>query len=588
MGVIVRNLYFVDGRAKFRKVIPERLRPHIDGNITEFVRWLGRGGKADPAILSKCAEAAEECGRLIAIAKKRLEGRFDDLSAEMIAHIISCERSNMLQQDEEDRFDGEAEAVFEAVREQLKQVPGTVINIDPDRRWNNRQEALEAFLADCRHHYARGNIPTSLHWEIEQLCAAHGLHVEVGGLSFRRLGKAYLAMLIEVSEAQLKRQNGEIVPTPDPSAPPIDTAEADRGLTLREMAEKKLAMKKKGYSTTEATETALRLFESVYDEHRAMTSVTRREVAEWIFLLQQRPKQPEKQHRALGLREMVEVYKDRPDVQRITGKSVNGHVSHLNSIWTWARQRGYVERSLDNPFGEQRVEEVAPEADEGFTPAQLQAIFRLPVFTAGERPKGGRGEAAFWLPLLLLFYGTRPEEMCQLLVSDVFQDEDEGIWCLRITDEGDHPVKGSRSIKADGNPLVRRTLPVARILLDLGFTDYVEHLRRSGEQALFPKLTVKGKRGYLHASFATWWGGYARSHGAIPEHGNKPLRGFRDTWTTAASRSGLTEEEREWIQGHYVGKGKTSNRRYGIRDFGRKIDEVTFKGLDLSGLLAPS
>lgn len=168
------------------------------------------------------------------------------------------------------------------------------------------------------------------------------------------------------------------------------------------------------------------------------------------------------------------------------------------------------------------------------------------------------------------------------MVSDIYFDEDRRIWCLRITDEGDHPAKGARHIKTDGNPVVRRSLPIAKRLLDLGFIEYVDNLKSDGYAALFPRLTTKGKRGYLHSTFATWWGKYLRENGAIPEVGNKPLRGFRDAWTTAAARSGLTEEEREWIQGHYVSKGKTSNRRYGVRDFGSKIDDIVYKGLDLS------
>jgi hypothetical protein len=134
---------------------------------------------------------------------------------------------------------------------------------------------------------------------------------------------------------------------------------------------------------------------------------------------------------------------------------------------------------------------------------------------------------------------------------------------------------------------VRRTLPVAKRLLDLGFIEYVDWLKRSGETALFPALTIKGKRGYLFAGFADWWGKYAREHGAIPESGNKPLRDFRATWTSAASRLGIAEEVREWIQGHYAGKARSANRKYGIRDFGHKIEEVTFKGLDLSHISAP-
>src|SRR3546814_13147439 len=59
-----------------------------------------------------------------------------------------------------------------------------------------------------------------------------------------------------------------------------------------------------------------------------------------------------------------------------------------------------------------------------FSVAELQTIFSLPVFTRGERPPHGRGEASYWLPLLLLWTGGRPEEIAQLMVSDFFNDED--------------------------------------------------------------------------------------------------------------------------------------------------------------------
>lgn len=586
MGALVRNLYRVGDRWKFRKVVPVKLRPHIEGSITEFVRWLGKGNKAGAEVMSAYAKASAECDRLFAFATKRHNGSFDELSDQALAFIIASERSHQLFEDEEDRFDGEAEALFEGVRMQAETITGATVNPDPDRIFNKRQEDLEAMLSQWRHEYARGIIDPFMRSEVDDLAASYGHNLDPAGLSFRRLAKAYLALQIDITEARLKRQLGEVIVTPEPPSSKAVEETALAGHTLREMAERKLAMKQKSRATAEATETALRLFESVYGD-RVMSGITRREVAEWIFLLQQKPKLPEKAHRAMGLRELVAIYQDRQDVPRLTGKSVNVHVSHLNSIWTWARQRGFIDRSLDNPFSEQRVEETAPEADEGFTAKQLQAIFDLPVFTAGERPKGGRGEAAFWLPLLLLTYGTRPEEMCQLLVSDIVPAAGEDMWCLKITDEGVHPVKGARHIKADGNPLVRRTLPVAKRLVELGFIDYVNQLRETGQEALFPLLTTKGQRNYLHASFATWWGKYLRDHQAIPETGNKPLRGFRDAWTTAATLSGLTEEEREWIQGHYYGKGKTSNRKYGTRDFGKKINQVEFKGLDLSRVRKP-
>lgn len=582
MGFIVRNLYSENGRWKYRKVIPVKLRPYVDGNLTEFVRWLGDDDQSSPILMSKYAKVAKECESLIELAKKRSTETYDQLTPELTAHLISIERSNLLYEDEEERFDDEAEQLFDSVKAQLRGTPA-IINDDPDRRFNNRQEALEGLLEIYQHSYARGNIPPIITEAAIDLCSSHGIHVDTKGLEFRRFCKTYLAMAIETTKAQLNRQSGEIILTPAPPAIQTVTEVTTQGLTIREMAEKKLAMRKKGYSTQEATETALRLFESVYGQ-KPMSSITRRDVSDWILLLQEKPTRPKKEHQSLGLRELVTLYKDNKDIARLSGKSINGHVGHLSAIWTWARKSGHIDRSLDNPFSEQRVDETPPAPSEGFTPAQLQAIFNLPIFTAGERPQRGYGEAAFWVPLLLLSYGTRPEEVCQLLTSDVLYDEENKLWCLRITDEGNHPVKGSRKLK-EGGALVRRTLPVAQRLIDCGFIEYVQQLKAQKELALFPELTIKSKkRGYLYEYFADWWGKYLRSHGAIPESGNKPLRDFRATWTTAAARSGLSEEEREWIQGHYVSKGKTSNRAYGVRDFGDRVNDVEFKGLDLSHL----
>jgi hypothetical protein len=51
---------------------------------------------------------------------------------------------------------------------------------------------------------------------------------------------------------------------------------------------------------------------------------------------------------------------------------------------------------------------------EPFT-AELKTLLASPVFTKGERPKGGKGDAAFWLPLLGLFTGARRGELvCHL------------------------------------------------------------------------------------------------------------------------------------------------------------------------------
>jgi hypothetical protein len=59
-----------------------------------------------------------------------------------------------------------------------------------------------------------------------------------------------------------------------------------------------------------------------------------------------------------------------------------------------------------DPFENMCLPEQEPDR-EPFTTSELQTLFGSSVFTEGTRPTGGKGEAAFWLPLLGLFTGAR-------------------------------------------------------------------------------------------------------------------------------------------------------------------------------------
>jgi len=276
MGVVVKNLYNVGGRWKFRKVIPLRLRQFIAEQPTEFVRWLGKGPKTDGAILRKYAQAAEECDALLEQARKRAEGRFDKLTSDVIAQIIATERHRLLEEEDEERFDEEEDELFESVRQQVAAIEGGCVNEDPDRRWSKRQATYEQLLPLYRQDYSRGRSNPQIQDELEEVCLRQGLHVDRDSLDYKRLSKAYLGLMIDFLEVALKRQEGQPIPTPAPPPPrSVPPAQQEEGLSIREMAQKKLAMRAKSHATTEATETALRLFESVYGQ-KPMTLITRR------------------------------------------------------------------------------------------------------------------------------------------------------------------------------------------------------------------------------------------------------------------------------------------------------------------------
>jgi integrase len=92
--------------------------------------------------------------------------------------------------------------------------------------------------------------------------------------------------------------------------------------------------------------------------------------------------------------------------------------------------------------------EIVPSEQEPYEPfslGELKRLFASPVFARNERPHGGRGEAAYWLPLIALFSGARRTEIAQLKVGDVRQG-DGWIWFFDLTNESeDQSLKTSFS-----------------------------------------------------------------------------------------------------------------------------------------------
>lgn len=301
-------------------------------------------------------------------------------------------------------------------------------------------------------------------------------------------------------------------------------------------------------------------------------------VSEWLELLAQRPKRVPWAKRDTPLSVLVGQYADAQNIPRLSGATVSRHLTSLSSIWNKSQQRGHIE-ALANPFANHSVNFVKSKGGNPLTPTELQAVLALPVFTGSERPIGGRGEAAYWMPLLLLFTGARPGEAAQLLVSDFWQT-DSGVWFMRYTDEGEHPVAGQRKLKTTRSSTGKREFQVPNVLIDLGLLRYLEWLRSNRETAVFPQLTLTTKG--LYHGWGKWWGRYVRKSAAIPKD-KRQGREFRHSFPTAARESGLSEDAIGYLLGHTSPNATTAG--YGDHSArGLEMSKVAFKGLDISGV----
>lgn len=268
----------------------------------------------------------------------------------------------------------------------------------------------------------------------------------------------------------------------------------------------------------------------------------------------------------------------------LSGKTVGGYLGALSAVWNKGQGEGLIPYECPNPFNRHRIPlDVKSDEPTELSRDELGAIFSLPLFTQGERPNGGKGGAAYWLPLMLLLTGARPEELAQLLVDDFNVDPSSGRLMVKFTDVGEHPVKGRRTLKASRTGWGRRTIPVPLPLIEWGLQAYLDGLWSEGERALFPALRPKGRRNLLFAGFSEWWSKYLKAAGAFPKgEGRRGAREFRHNWNTAARRAGVALEAREYIMGH-SNSGRSCNASYGSRmSLGWEVDRVAFDGLDLS------
>lgn len=125
--------------------------------------------------------------------------------------------------------------------------------------------------------------------------------------------------------------------------------------------------------------------------------------------------------------------------------------------------------------------------DEGrgpFEQRELKAIFGQSWFVSGNGAHFKRPRVwypfEFWLPLLGLYAGCRIKEASQLHLSDV-REYGSGGWCLDIN-QNTH----DKSLK---NEQSKRIVPLHSVLIELGFVDYCDRLKKAGYQRVFPELT---------------------------------------------------------------------------------------------------
>ncbi|MWD27228.1 tyrosine-type recombinase/integrase [Aquicoccus sp. SCR17] len=205
----------------------------------------------------------------------------------------------------------------------------------------------------------------------------------------------------------------------------------------------------------------------------------------------------------------------------------------------------------------------------------VSRLLRSPIYLGTSSPKQRSRKATarkriiirdaiYWVPLIMITMGVRPEEILQAAVPDVVRRD--GILCLFVGDEEDAVLKNEQS---------RRVLPIPEILLELGFREWVVAKRKFGETWLFPEIQPDKSHGRRSQIFGDRLRNLLKTlklHDA-----REDIYAMRRTLSSKLLSRGIDTGTRQRILGHL--EGTTIDRHYsdhGLLELKDLLDSVDY------------
>ena len=602
MRVLMGIILGPNGVFYARKKVPSRLEEAVakvtDATSTR-VSWLKRSlrttDRREANIVGK--PILIEFDHILARAEAQLKPLpiCDTLSQREINRIADYYYAEKLTEDDDIRQNGTgSEPLFQGIAQQLSEAGSGVTPYDTTslppafglskREMDKISESIEWALAAARSALARGDISElEDEEELSELLAIFRLNLDRNGLAYRQLGLAVLRKKVAALETLSKRHEGEPIETPHVTEPAF--AEVATGGTLRAALEGWKKTKVRGVGTVSEFDRAVSLFEELHG-NIPVAGITRAHVRQYREALQAIPVRRSGHLRNASLSQLVEWTRKHPESARIAPATINKLIAGPMAIASWAYDNGIIpdDAPWTNPFAKMLLD-VDEAQREPWQPDELRTLLASPVFTCGARPKAGRGEAAYWLPLLGMFTGARLSELASLATSDLITDEETGITFFRIAED---EARG-RKLKTVSS---RRAIPVHPTLVQLGFLTKIVGSRPSEKTvpaALFPEL-VPGPRGHYSEHWSKWFGRYIREIGI--ENKASVFHSFRHGFKDALRGAGISEDINDALTGHAgggVGRSygaKDMIRRFGLPRLAEAVAKVEYGGLDLGHLMS--
>lgn len=205
--------------------------------------------------------------------------------------------------------------------------------------------------------------------------------------------------------------------------------------------------------TADGKRSELALIGEVLGSDRPIGDVTKSDANEVKRCLQQLPKHRNKlpETMNLTLRDAIAL----PGMEKVAPTTVNKALTTISTFFAWAERNGHVEKNVFDGMRVGRGGKKATTPRKAFNEFQMKTMYR-------ELTENGKGllrsDDHKWATLIAMFTGARKNEVCQMIGSDIVQEQ--GVWCFSINDEGD-----GKSLKTDA---AKRLVPIHETLISLG------------------------------------------------------------------------------------------------------------------------
>lgn len=519
------------GTYYIRRAVPADLRDQL-GSV--YKRSLRTKNLAEAKV--KFAQELAKCDKVFADAKARIAApSLTEISRDQAEKLADAWLAQLLEEDEEVRIGG----------------------LD-EKDYRKMQESIDISDIGTRHAVARGDT-SSIEFEVEDFIDSHDLKIDRESVAFRTLAYYFLKAMAKFTSLASQRHQGE--PVESPRVPTSDDIAAtigqgslphsgDSGELLSTIYERWKVERKPTKKLTADWDRVFRRFAEFHGD-LPVREITRRHIASFKDALFRFPSNMPNAVRALPMREIIDLYAHDEEIKRLAPASVKRDLSALRAVLEWAIENGYIEY---NPAAGIKVREAKSAKDKRlpFAEADLKAIFSCPVFTEGSRPQAGGGEGAYWIPLIGLYTGARLEEIGTLRVSDIKYNEYAKVHYFDL-----NTIEKGKSLKSKTS---KREVPVHSELIQLGFLDYVDEIKKAGGKSasLFPDL-VPDVRGVVTGNWSKWFGRYRKGTIGITDP-RKTFHSFRHTLQDALRAVAVDEALIDAIAGR---SGGGVGRAYG-------------------------